>query len=69
MNVNISLEDGRTVSLEPFSGGFYKVYSKDVELPEGNGYIGGFCHRGRSYCFDSLGPGKGSVIYRDVTPD
>lgn len=73
MNVQIPIGDGRTVTLEPLSGGgFFSVYAKDVELdalgPE-PAYVPGLCHDGKVYCFHSYGTGRDArVIYQDVTP-
>lgn len=73
MNVQISLEGGRKVTLEPFSGGLFAVYAKDAELDLGGAepaYVPGFCHGGRVYCFHSTGSGRnGRIIYQDVTQD
>jgi hypothetical protein len=74
-NIILSFHDGsgkeRLVTLEPFSGGFFSVYGKDVELPSGGaepGYIPGFSHDGKDYCFYSKIT-NGRVLYQDVTPE
>jgi hypothetical protein len=71
-NITFSFTGGeRLVTLEPFSGGFFGVYGKDVELDSGSaepGYVPGFCHDGKEYCFHSLGI-NGRILYQDVTPD
>jgi len=52
----------------PYSCGFVSVPVEDVELKFG-GYLPGFVHDGRYYCYHADHSQMGRIIYRDVSEE